>query len=186
MRGWNETRIGAVETLGRLLWSPNGGLWLGSYMRIQGRSSWAATSLLAGAMWLLTGCAATGSNAVTGGTTTTGGTPSVSTTAPATVSATMGAPTPAPETRGTPMTDYPAVVERAAAALSAELGTDRRNVTVRRAERTEWSDSSLGCPEPGKAYLQVITPGYRVTLEANGRSYEYHTDLRDLAVRCPK
>lgn len=84
------------------------------------------------------------------------------------------------------MTSYPAVVERAAAALATELGIGRDAVAVARAERTEWPDSSLGCPEPGKAYLQVITPGYRVVLDANGRSYEYHTNLRDLAVRCPK
>lgn len=84
------------------------------------------------------------------------------------------------------MTAYPAVVERAVAALAAELGIGRDAVTVARAERTDWSDSSLGCPEPGKAYLQVITPGYRVLLKARGRSYEYHTDLRDQAIRCPK
>lgn len=84
------------------------------------------------------------------------------------------------------MTAYPAMVERAATALAADLGIERGAVTVTRVERTEWPDSSLGCPEPGKAYLQVITPGYRVVLDANGRSYEYHTNLRDLAIRCPK
>lgn len=84
------------------------------------------------------------------------------------------------------MTAYPAVVKRAASALAAELGIGADAVRVTSAERTEWPDSSLGCPEPGKAYLQMITPGYRVLLHANGESYEYHTDLRDLAVRCPK
>jgi len=30
----------------------------------------------------------------------------------------------------------------------------------------EWSDASLGCPEPGKVYAQVVTPGYRIVLAA--------------------
>ncbi|MSP13335.1 MAG: hypothetical protein EXR62_10320 [Chloroflexi bacterium] len=40
----------------------------------------------------------------------------------------------------------------------------------------EWRDSSLGCPEPGKMYLQVIIPGYRVVLQKNGETIEIHTD----------
>ncbi len=27
-------------------------------------------------------------------------------------------------------------------------------------------------------YAQVITPGYRITLEAGGQTYAYHTSLR--------
>ncbi len=43
-------------------------------------------------------------------------------------------------------------------------------------EAVDWSDASLGCPEPGQVYAQVITPGYRVLLEAAGKEYEVHTD----------
>ncbi|MBI3943224.1 MAG: hypothetical protein HY326_09445 [Chloroflexi bacterium] len=43
-------------------------------------------------------------------------------------------------------------------------------------EEVEWRDSSLGCPEPGKMYLQVITPGYRVVLQKDGETIEVHTD----------
>ncbi len=51
-------------------------------------------------------------------------------------------------------------------------------------EAVDWRDSSLGCPEPGKSYLQVITPGYRVVLQADGQTYEYHTNREDRAVLC--
>lgn len=60
--------------------------------------------------------------------------------------------------------------------LAEELGTSAEQIEVLSVEMYEWPDASLGCPEPGKAYAQVITPGYRVILEAAGRKYELHTD----------
>jgi hypothetical protein len=47
-----------------------------------------------------------------------------------------------------------------------------------------WRDASLGCPEPGRVYAQVLTPGYRVVLEARGQRYEFHTDEKRV-VLCP-
>jgi hypothetical protein len=38
-----------------------------------------------------------------------------------------------------------------------------------------WPDPGLGCPEPGAVYPQVLTPGYRIRLEADGRRLEYHS-----------
>jgi len=60
--------------------------------------------------------------------------------------------------------------------LTAELGVPETEVSVIAVEAVEWSDSSLGCPEPGMAYLTVITPGYRIILEVAGLHYEVHTD----------
>jgi hypothetical protein len=48
----------------------------------------------------------------------------------------------------------------------------------------EWSDSSLDCPQPGIDYLQVITPGYRIVLQVNDQSYEYHTNRDAYFVYC--
>jgi len=45
------------------------------------------------------------------------------------------------------------------------------------AEPVEWPDTSLGNPQPGMFYAQVITPGYKIILEADSHQYEYHTDL---------
>jgi hypothetical protein len=49
-------------------------------------------------------------------------------------------------------------------------------------EPAEWSDASLGCPEPGKAYAQVITPGYRIVLRVGEKEYELHSDREGLTV----
>jgi len=52
-------------------------------------------------------------------------------------------------------------------------------------DRMEWSDASLGCPEPDMVYAQVITPGFLVVLEAEGEVFEYHTDTGRFVVMCP-
>lgn len=36
----------------------------------------------------------------------------------------------------------------------------------------DFSDASLGCPQPGTAYAQVITPGFQVLVEADGRRFD--------------
>jgi hypothetical protein len=51
-------------------------------------------------------------------------------------------------------------------------------------EAVEWSDASLGCPQPGMMYAQVIPPGFLVVLEAVGQTYGYHTDTGRLVVLC--
>lgn len=51
-------------------------------------------------------------------------------------------------------------------------------------EAVEWRDSSLGCPQEGMAYAQVITPGYMIVLEADGQTYEFHTNTTDQVVPC--
>jgi hypothetical protein len=74
----------------------------------------------------------------------------------------------------------------ARAALAKELALAEADIAVVAAEETEWRDSSLGCPKPGVNYLQVITPGYKITLEAQGKRYEYHSDTNRRVVRCDK
>lgn len=85
-------------------------------------------------------------------------------------------------TRGT--VNYPDVVRMAIESLAAETGLPRDQIVVSRFEAREWPDSSLGCPQPGRTYLQVITPGYRFFLSAGGREYEYHTNQTAMIVRC--
>ncbi|MCD6291080.1 MAG: hypothetical protein J7M34_11300 [Anaerolineae bacterium] len=68
------------------------------------------------------------------------------------------------------------LVAQAVADLAERLHVAEDEITVRSVEAVEWSDTSLGCPQPGMMYAQVITPGYRIVLEAGGQRYEYHTD----------
>lgn len=69
--------------------------------------------------------------------------------------------------------------------LAARLDIPTDQVTVVSVEFVQWRDSSLGCPQPGMVYAQVITPGYRIVLEAEGILFEYHTAKdRDSAFLC--
>ena len=76
-----------------------------------------------------------------------------------------------------------ALVDKAIEDLSARLGTRADEIKVRSVEAVQWRDSSLGCPLPGMNYLQVITPGYLIRLEAGGEIYEYHGDKQN-AIYC--
>ena len=78
------------------------------------------------------------------------------------------------------------LVELARQALAKDLGIDVAAIRLAQIEEVEWRDSSLGCPKPDMNYLQVITPGFRIVLEAQGRSYDYHTDTGKRVVRCDK
>ena len=79
---------------------------------------------------------------------------------------------------------YPDVVRLAVESLATELKQPREQISVVRFEPHEWPDSSLGCPQPGRTYLQVITPGYRVILAAAGQQYELHTNQTTMVTRC--
>ena len=65
----------------------------------------------------------------------------------------------------------------ARAALVQKLGVDPDTIVLVSAEQVDWPDACLGIQKPGIACAQIISPGYKVILEAEGRQYEYHTDL---------
>ncbi len=77
-----------------------------------------------------------------------------------------------------------AAVQLAIKDLVQRLAVTRSAVRVLRATAVEWSDTSLGCPKEGMMYAQVITPGFLILLSAEGKLYEYHTDLGNYAVLC--
>jgi hypothetical protein len=54
------------------------------------------------------------------------------------------------------------------------LGVPIDTIIVQSVEETQFPDTSLGVPEPGKMYAQVITPGYTIKLVTDGQTYEYH------------
>jgi len=62
--------------------------------------------------------------------------------------------------------------------LAARLGIETDAVKTVSVRPHSWPDASLGCPEPDRSYAQVVTPGFLVELEAGGRIYRYHSDLR--------
>ncbi|MGB9724230.1 MAG: hypothetical protein ACP5OO_11615 [Chloroflexia bacterium] len=78
------------------------------------------------------------------------------------------------------------LVEAVVADLAGRLNLPPEQIRVVQVEERMWPDSSLGCPRPGEMYLQVITPGYRILLEAGGRQYDYHTGSQAHFVLCEK
>jgi hypothetical protein len=77
-------------------------------------------------------------------------------------------------------------VEEAKLDLSELLGVRPETLEVQSLEAVEWPDTSLGCPQPGMMYAQVITPGYRILLVAGDQVYEYHSDHRRAILCAPQ
>ena len=63
----------------------------------------------------------------------------------------------------------------AIADLATRLGIDESGVEFVSQEAVTWPDGSLGCPQPGMGYTQVLVSGSLVVLHVNGVSYEYHS-----------
>lgn len=99
-------------------------------------------------------------------------------TEPATVA--PASPSPPPSTPPV----IPKAAEAARADLASRLHVAEEDILVRRVESVTWRDSSLGCPKPGQGYLQVLTPGFRIFLEVQGQTYEYHGDTRGNIAEC--
>jgi hypothetical protein len=76
--------------------------------------------------------------------------------------------------QGSPPASSPAVDE-AVADLANRLGVDPSTISVASVQDVTWRDSSLGCPEPDRAYALVLRDGQRIVLTADGTRYEYHT-----------
>jgi hypothetical protein len=76
------------------------------------------------------------------------------------------------------------VAEQVRADAAHRAGVAITEVHILRIEARDWSDASLGCPQPGRQYAQVVTPGYLVIAGAAGRELEYHTDTRHTIVLC--
>jgi len=68
-------------------------------------------------------------------------------------------------------------------ALAADLRIARDGILVDTIRAVEWPNSSVGCPKPDRAYLDVITPGHKITLRVDGQIYVAH-EARGRAFIC--
>lgn len=69
------------------------------------------------------------------------------------------------------------VRQRAAKFLAGELGVAAAGLEVVSATAMTWPDASLGCPQPGVLYAQVLTPGYLVVIrDGGGAERRVHTN----------
>ena len=75
------------------------------------------------------------------------------------------------------------LARQAVQVVAEELGLSPSSIEVDSIRSVRWRDSSLGCPKPDRAYLQVVSPGHKITLRAQGRFYFVH-ESRGRAFLC--
>src|SRR5215211_2145005 len=76
------------------------------------------------------------------------------------------------------------LVDKAIANLAQRLTISATEIILLEATSVIWSDSSLGCPQPGMFYTQVLTDGYLIRLETDGKMYEYHANRDTYVFLC--
>jgi hypothetical protein len=91
--------------------------------------------------------------------------------------------TAAPHTPGSP--DLPTSTPPPGSAVPQEIldlildeaaslaGVPREQLTIERAEAVTWGDGSLGCPEPGVMYTQMLVDGYWVVIGAGDQTFDF-------------
>ena len=112
--------------------------------------------------------------------------PSAPETARATpISSGQGAATPMTQPPSTPSDlTLQGLIQKTKEDLAHRLSISIAQISFVEATEVEWSDSSLGCPQPDMAYLEVITPGYRILFQANTTIHEYHSNRDVYFVYC--
>ncbi|MHB0912695.1 MAG: hypothetical protein ACYC2Y_04530 [Armatimonadota bacterium] len=70
------------------------------------------------------------------------------------------------------------IIAKCKADLAKRFDLQAQDIELVEAQPTTWPDTALGMPESGKAYAQVMTPGFRVILEARGSGYLYTTSTK--------
>jgi len=83
----------------------------------------------------------------------------------------------------TPHPDPPYAVVAAERELSEQLDISVDEIDLVSFSREEWPDACLGLAEPDEICAQVIMPGWRVVLTAEGQRYVYRTDVSGEVVR---
>jgi hypothetical protein len=70
--------------------------------------------------------------------------------------------------------EHSPIADLAVQTLAEEMNIPISNIEVDTVRTIEWRDGSIGCPEPGVAYAQVITPGHKITLRVDGQLHFVH------------
>jgi hypothetical protein len=99
----------------------------------------------------------------------------------------VGPPTPVPVVP-TPLAPPPGsqpAVDQALQNAAARLTVGTSDLHVDQVEARQWPDASLGCPQPGSLYSQIVTPGFLIVIStSSGKQLEYHSDARGRVVLC--
>lgn len=95
---------------------------------------------------------------------------------------------PTNETPPAPVVEIPLAAEALVAFAKKDLAEQfevvEDEIKVVSVKAVVWPDGSLGCPQPGMVYAQVLTPGFQILLSYQGVETEYHSDDNDTVVKC--
>ena len=72
------------------------------------------------------------------------------------------------------------IILRARRDLAQRLGLSEDQIAEQSVEQADFPDAALGAPIEDEMSAQVITPGWRIRLSAQNRSYEYRASGRQL------
>jgi hypothetical protein len=76
------------------------------------------------------------------------------------------------------------LIEKAKEDLAERLAISANEIILLEATSVVWPDASLGCPQEGMAYAQVLTPGYLIRLEFGNQEFEYHASKGTYIIYC--
>lgn len=71
----------------------------------------------------------------------------------------------------------PMAAMRALKLLAENEKAATEKIQISNIEAVDWPDTCLGIQNPDQLCAQVVTPGYQVNLQFNGKDYIFHTDL---------
>ena len=76
------------------------------------------------------------------------------------------------------------LINKAMADLAQRLAVSLNEIVLLEATSVVWPDASLGCPQEGMEYAQVLTPGYLFRLKSGDQEFEYHASRGTSIVYC--
>ena len=76
------------------------------------------------------------------------------------------------------------LIKKARKDLAQRLSISATQINVLEVKNVVWPDSSLGCPQPGVTYMQVLTQGYLILLGHNEIKFEYHANNKNSLIYC--
>ena len=78
------------------------------------------------------------------------------------------------------------ILDEIIAELVERTGSERVDIQMIRAESVVWNNGSLGCPQPGEFYIQMLINGYWVVLEVEGVEYDYRVSDKGYFTLCER
>src|SRR6185503_16482419 len=97
----------------------------------------------------------------------------------------QGDSTPMPSDLSTPNTSgIESLIEMAKKDLAHRLSVSMDEINLIDARSVVWPNASLGCPQDGMFYAEVLTPGYLILLSAGNLEFEYHAGSSTEVVHC--